>query len=237
MTRRSNDGFGFELARPEAGAQHPGFMIQVWLWMAGAALISAASAWACSNLPALSQALFTPRGLTAAGWGVTLAPLLLVMVPSGAVTRLSPALAAGVFIAYAVLVGLSLGGVVAAYTGHGLALTFVAVAAGFAGLALLGAITRADLSGLGVFGLMSVMALIVAMIANLLFDSSTLDLAISAIGVLVFAGLTAFDIQRINRLQVDDWSDDRAPILAALTLYLDLLNIFLFALRLGGRRR
>jgi FtsH-binding integral membrane protein len=226
------------IARRKGGVDRPDFMVQVWLWMAGAVLLSAASAWASANLPALAHVLFTARGLTIAGWLLTLAPLPLVVILSGAITRLSPAMAAGLFLAYALLVGLSLGGVVAAYTGHGLALTFVSVAAGFTGLALLGAVTRADLGGLGAFGLMSVMALIVAMLANLLFNASALDLGISAIGVLVFAGLTAFDVQRIGRLYAQDWrDDDRAPILGALTLYLDLLNLFLFALRLGGRRR
>ena len=213
-------------------------MVQVWLWMAGAVLLSAASAWACANLPIVAQALFTARGLTTVGWLVTLAPLPLVMILSASLERLSPLVAAGLFLTYAVVVGLSLGGLVSAYTGHSLALTFVSVAAGFAGLALLGAVTRADLGRLGAFGMMSVMALIVAMIANLVFHAPMLDLAISAIGVLVFAGLAAFDAQRISRLRASDWTgDDRAPILGALTLYLDLLNLFLFALRLGGRRR
>jgi FtsH-binding integral membrane protein len=238
MTQPSEDLSSFAAARPQSAAGPVDFMVQVWLWMAGAVLLSAASAWACANLPILAHALFTPRGLTAVGWLVTLTPLPLVMILSGTVTRLPPALAALLFLTYAVLVGLSLGGLVAAYTGHGLALTFVSVAAGFSGLALLGSITRADLSGLGAFGLMSVMALIVAMLANLLFNASVLDLGISAIGVLVFAGLTAFDVQRIGRLYARDrHGDDRAPILGALTLYVDLLNLFLFALRLSGRRR
>lgn len=213
-------------------------MVQTWLWMTGAITISAAGAWACAHLPALAGALFTDHGLTLAGWLVTLAPLPLAVILSGANRSLSPGLAILAFLTYALLVGLSLGGLVTAYSGHDLALTFVSAAAGFAGLALVGSVTGADLGRLGAFGLMSLVGLIVAMLANFLFNSTILDLAISVTGILVFAGLTAFDVQRIGRIQAERPDDaDHAAILGALTLYLDLLNLFLFALRLSGRRR
>ncbi|KQY92256.1 hypothetical protein ASD21_12565 [Caulobacter sp. Root1455] len=238
MTQRSDDKLELGFSTSGDDTDHLDFMVRVWLWMAGGMLVSAAGAWACANLPALAQVLVTGRGLTPAGWAVTLAPLPLLLMLSGAARQLAPAAAALVFLTYALLVGLSLGDLVAAYSDHDLALAFVSVAAGFAGLALLSAATRADLSGLGAFGLMSLMALIVAMLANLLFGPSTVDLAICAIGVLVFAGLTALDVQHIGRLYAQRWSGDaRAPVVGALTLYLDLLNPFLFALRLAGRRR
>jgi len=237
MLRRGDDpDLGAALSAPSDLAT--GFMASVWCWMAGGVLISAGAAWGAAYLPAVSRALFTDQGLTGVGWVVTLAPLLIVLTLSTSITRLSPIAAAILFLGYAALVGLSLGGMVMAYSGHDLALALVAVAAGFGVMAALGAVTRIDLGGLGAFMTMSVVGLLVAMLANLFLRSSPLDLAICAMGALTFAGLTAFDVQRLRRLAAEGWDGDARPaVMGALTLYLDLLNLFLFALRLTGRRR
>ncbi|RRN64022.1 Bax inhibitor-1/YccA family protein [Caulobacter sp. 602-1] len=237
MPRRGDDlDLGAALSVPPDRATD--FMASVWAWMAGGVLISAAAAWSAAYLPAVSRALFTDQGLTGVGWMVTLAPLLIVLPLSASITRLSPAVAAMMFLSYAALVGLSLGGLVMAYSGHDLALALVCVAAGFGVMAALGAVTRIDLGGLGVFMTMSVVTLLLAMVANLFLRSSPLDLAICAMGALIFAGLTAFDVQRLRRLAAEGWNGAPRPaVMGGLTLYLDLLNLFLFALRLTGRRR
>jgi len=242
MTQHRDDRFEFGLSKSDGDADHLAIMVRVWLWMAGGMLVSAAGAWACANLPSLSHVLFTDQGLTLAGWAATLAPLLLPPVLGDVSGRLSIVEAAPLFLTYALFVGLALGGLVAAYSDHDLGLTFVSVAAGFGGLALLSAVTRADLSGWSAFGLMSLMALIVAMLTNLMFGPSTVDLAICAIGVLAFSGLTAFDVHRVGGLDTRHRrAGPRAPVVGALTLYLDLLNPFLWAQRLAraadGRRR
>jgi FtsH-binding integral membrane protein len=207
--------------------------------MAGGVAVSAGAAWFVAHNTALANALFAAGGLTTLGWVVTLAPLGLVLVLSAGIDRLGASAAGLIFLVYAALVGLSLGGLLLAYTGSSLAATFLGAAAGFAALAWSGTTARRDLSGFQSFFTIALVGLLASMLINLLLRSPAFELALSAAGILLFAGLTAFDAQRFTRLYSQSAREDRQrlAIVGALTLYLDFLNLFLLLLRFSGRRR
>lgn len=240
MLRRTDDVFDPEVMRPLETSDPglPRFMTAVFGWMAGGVLLSAAAAWSAGTWPPLSALLFTPQGLTPTGWVVTLAPLVLVLVLSGAIRRLSAAMALALYVGYAVLVGLSLGGLVSAYSGGQFALAFCAAAAGFGVMALVGATTRVQLRGLQIILIMGLAGLIFATLLTWLFNAPPLAIAVTLAGVVLFSLLTAYDAQRLGDLYAQSTEgDERVALLGALTLYLDLLNLFLLALRFMGRRR
>jgi uncharacterized protein len=173
-------------------------------------------------------------------WGVVLAPLALVFFLSFRIEKMSLGTAQASFWAYAALVGLSLAGLVLAYTGVSIARTFFITAATFLAMSLYGYTTRTDLSRVGSFLLMGLFGIIIASLVNMFLASSALQFAISVIGVIVFVGLTAYDTQRIKNIYLE--SDDSAiagkkTIMGALTLYLDFLNLFILLLQLTGNRR
>ena len=173
-------------------------------------------------------------------WLVMLAPIGLVMWLSFGINRISEGTAKAIFWAYAVLMGVSLSTILLVYTGGSVAQTFFASAAAFGGLSLYGYTTKRDLSGLGTFLIMGVVGILVAMVLNLFLHSTGLNLAISLIGVLLFAGLTAYDTQRIKSMYFAVQGSGfagRSVVLGALTLYLDFINLFLFLLRFMGDRR
>jgi FtsH-binding integral membrane protein len=179
-------------------------------------------------------------GMTGLGWIITLAPLAFVMVMSFGLNRLSTGTLHLLFWAFAITMGLSMSTIFLAYTGMSIAQTFFAVAAGFAGLSLYGYTTKRDLSGFGTFLIMGVVGLLVAMVINMFLQSSTMMLLISAIGVLLFAGLTAYDTQRIKSMYAQVAGSDmmgKVVIMGALSLYLDFINMFMFLLSFMGDRR
>jgi FtsH-binding integral membrane protein len=143
------------------------------------------------------------------------------------------------FWAFAAVMGLSMSAIFLVYTGTSIAQTFFATAAAFAGLSLWGYTTKRDLSGFGTFLIMGVIGLIVAMVINLFLQSSVMSLVISAIGVLIFAGLTAYDTQRIKSMYAYVAGTDmmgKTVIMGALSLYLDFVNMFTFLLSFMGSR-
>jgi hypothetical protein len=161
------------------------------------------------------------------------------MVLSFGINRLSTGAAQALFWAFAVVMGLSLSSIFLVYTGTSIAQTFFATAAAFAGLSLFGYTTKKDLSGLGTFLIMGVVGILVAMIINIFLQSSMLAFAISAIGVLLFAGLTAYDTQRIKSMYAHVAGTDmmgKTVIMGALSLYLDFVNMFTFLLNFMGSR-
>ncbi|SCB60281.1 hypothetical protein GA0061105_11083 [Rhizobium aethiopicum] len=173
-------------------------------------------------------------------WVVILAPLAVVFFLSFRIHRMSVSAAQTTFWVYAALVGLSLSSIFLVYTGQSVVQTFFVTAASFGALSLYGYTTRRDLSAMGSFLMMGLFGLIIAVIVNLFLQSSALQFAISVIGVLIFAGLTAYDTQRIKELYYE--ADDvavagRKAIMGALTLYLDFLNLFMFLLQFMGNRR
>jgi FtsH-binding integral membrane protein len=172
-------------------------------------------------------------------WVVMLAPLGMVFFLSARVQKMSISTAQTSFWIFAGLMGLSLSSIFLVYTGQSIVQTFFITAASFGALSIYGYSTRRDLSGMGSFLIMGVFGLIIAMIVNIFLQSPAMQFAISAIGVLVFAGLTAYDTQKIKEMYFE--GDDvlvagRKAIMGALTLYLDFINLFSFLLSFLGNR-
>jgi len=179
-------------------------------------------------------------GMTGLGWIVTLAPLGFVMAMSFGLNRMSTGTLQMLFWAFAVTMGLSMSTIFLTYTGISIAQTFFAVSAGFLALSLYGYTTKRDLSGLGTFLIMGVVGLLIAMVINMFLQSSAMAMAISAIGVLLFAGLTAYDTQKIKSMYAHVAGTDmmgKVVIMGALNLYLDFINMFMFLLSFMGDRR
>ena len=172
-------------------------------------------------------------------WVVMLAPVGLVFFMSFKISSMSVSAAQATFWVYAALMGLSLSSIFLVFTDQSVVQTFFVTAASFGALSLYGYTTRKDLSALGSFLIMGVFGLLIASVVNIFLASSALQFAISAIGVLVFAGLTAYDTQKIKEMYFD--GDDavvagRKAIMGALTLYLDFINLFMFLLQFMGNR-
>ncbi|MCS3739548.1 Bax inhibitor-1/YccA family protein [Rhizobium sp. BK661] len=173
-------------------------------------------------------------------WVVILAPLAAVFFLSFRINRMSVAAAQTTFWVYAALVGLSLSSIFLVYTQSSITQTFFVTAASFGALSLYGYTTKRDLSAMGSFLMMGLFGLIIASLVNLFLASSAMQFAISVIGVLIFAGLTAYDTQRIKELYYEaDGADvaGRKAIMGALTLYLDFINLFMFLLQFMGNRK
>ena len=173
-------------------------------------------------------------------WVLVLAPLALVFAISFGINRLQPGTALMLFFVYAGLLGLSLASIFLIYTGASVTRVFFISAATFGALSLWGYTTQRDLSSMGSFMFMGLIGIVIASLVNIFLKSSGLDWAISIIGVIVFAGLTAWDTQRIKEMysaQDDGTVTGRKAVMGALSLYLDFINLFLMLLRLMGDRR
>jgi FtsH-binding integral membrane protein len=224
---------GVPRAARDAGLRS--YMLSVYNYMASGVLLTGIVALLFANSGLAAQVLTTPLR-----WLIIFAPLAFVMVMSFGMNRLSTGTLQLLFWGFATAMGLSLSSVFLVYTGASIAQTFFAVAAAFLGLSLYGYTTKKDLSGFGTFLIMGVVGLFVAMLINLFLQSSVLHLAISAIGVLLFAGLTAYDTQKIKSMYSYVAGTDmmgKVVIMGALNLYLDFVNMFTFLLSFMGDRR
>ena len=172
-------------------------------------------------------------------WVIILSPLAIVMAMSFGANRMSTGTLRALFWGFATLMGMSMSTIFLVYTGQSIATTFFATAAAFAGLSLFGYTTKKDLTGFGSFLIMGVVGILVAMVVNIFLQSTILQLAVSALGVLIFAGLTAYDTQRLKmqyyQLQGTQFAG-KAVVLGALSLYLDFINMFQFLLMFLGNR-
>jgi FtsH-binding integral membrane protein len=229
---------GVPRAARDAGLRS--YMLSVYNYMASGVLLTGIVALLFA--PYAGDVLISAdgRGLSGLGWLVTLSPLAFVMIMSFGINRLSTGALQMLFWAFATVMGLSMSTVFLAFTGVSIAQTFFAVAAAFLGLSLWGYTTKRDLSGIGTFLIMGVVGLIVAMLINLFLQSPAMAMAISAIGVLLFAGLTAYDTQRIKSMYAYVAGSDmmgKVVIMGALSLYLDFVNMFTFLLQFMGDRR
>jgi len=174
---------------------------------------------------------------TPLSWVVMLAPLAFVLVMSFGINKLSKPVLNILFWSYATVMGISMSTIFLVFTNESIALTFFATAGAFAGLSLFGYTTKKDLSAFGTFLIMGVVGLIIASILNMFLASGTLAFVISALGVLIFAGLTAYDTQMLKEQYAYVRGTDfmgKAIIMGALNLYLDFINMFMFLLRFLG---
>ncbi len=235
-------GAGAQAANIDAGLR--AHMNKVYGLMSVGMLMTGAVAWAVGTSDALLSIFRNPETLqpNILGWVVMFAPLIMVFALGAVMNRLSVAGAQLYFYAFAAVMGLSLAWIFKAFTGMSIAQTFVITSIAFSGLSLYGYVTKKDLSGMGTFLVMGVIGLIVAMIVNIFLASTALAFAISAIGVLIFAGLTAYDTQSIKNEYLqhamaanEDWLG-KSAIMGALRLYLDFINMFMFLLQFLGNR-
>jgi FtsH-binding integral membrane protein len=211
-----------------------GYMLRIYNYMAAGVGLTAVVAWLTYQLtgPALLQSPLM--------WVFILAPLALVFFLSARINTLSAATARLLFFIYAALVGVSLSILLHIYTSASITRVFFIAAAMFGALSVFGYTTRRDLSGLGTFLFMGLIGVIIASLVNLFLQSSGLDWLISVVGVGVFAGLTAYDTQRIKAMYDsgdDETSAGRKSVISALSLYLNFINLFMMLLRLAGSRR
>jgi len=218
------------------------FMTQVFGWMT--MFITAVTAYWFASSESLIRSLVNVEtgGMTGLGWVVTLAPLGFVLLMSFGFQRLSPAVLTLLFISFSVLMGMSLSFILLIYTMASVYKTFAIAAAMFGIMAVTGYTTKTDLTKFGSIMMMGMIGLMIAMLVNFFMHSGTMDYIISIIGVLIFTGLTAYDVQRLKRIgagagEYGNENVKKLSILGALTLYLDFINLFLFLLRFLGDRK
>ncbi|MBW5437334.1 Bax inhibitor-1/YccA family protein [Bradyrhizobium canariense] len=210
------------------------YMLRIYNYMAAGIGLTAVVAWLTYQLtsPALLQSPLM--------WVFILAPLGLVFFIGSRINTLSVSTARLLFFIYAALVGVSLSTLLHIYTSASISRVFFITAATFGALSVFGYTTRRDLSGLGTFLFMGLIGIIIATLVNLFLQSSGLDWLISIVGVGVFAGLTAYDTQRIKAMhdsRDDETTRGRKSVISALSLYLNFINLFMMLLRLVGNRR
>ena len=209
-------------------------MLSIYNYMASGVLLSGIVAMLFASSGMAAQVMATPLK-----WLIILAPLGFVFGMSLGANRMQTATLQALFWGFCTVMGLSLSTIFLVFTGASITTTFFATAGAFAGLSLVGYTTKKNLSAMGSFMAMGVIGLIIAMVLNMFLQSSGLNLAISALGVLIFAGLTAWDTQRLKMQYFELAGSEfagKAIVLGALTLYLDFINMFQFMLSFLGSR-
>ena len=232
-------------------------MNKVYGTMSIGLLLTALASWAVAGLAVTSDptgavsALRDGQYLTSFGhaiyasplkWVIMFAPLGMVFAFGAAVNRLSASGAQLFFYAFAVMMGLSISSIFLVYTGMSIVQTFLITAIAFAGLSLYGYTTKRDLGPMGTFLMMGLIGIIIASIVNIFLGSAMIQFAVSVLGVLIFAGLTAYDTQKIKNDYIQhahamdsEWLA-KSAIMGALNLYLDFINLFMFLLQFLGNR-
>jgi FtsH-binding integral membrane protein len=225
------------IAPPQISDERVGaFLRSVYGWMCVGLLITAGVAFAVASSPTFIETLLVNRVLI---WIILLAQLGLVFYLSARVDKVAPTTAAGLFLIYSALVGVTSSVILLIYTAASVTSTFLIAASMFAVMAGFGTLTKRSLAGWGQFLFMGLIGLIVAMIVGFFWQNDALQFVISVVGVLIFTGLTAWDAQRLKQMAVA-LPDGRAgsyAVVGALSLYLDFINLFFMLLRLMGGRR
>jgi FtsH-binding integral membrane protein len=218
------------------------FISGVFSWMAIALAITAFTAYYFASSPALIGSLISPEGgMSILGWIVIFSPIGFVLVMSMGFQKFSAGTLTLLFGAFAIIMGMSLSFILLIYTSSSIFLTFAVTAGMFGTMAFVGYTTKTDLTKFGSIMMMGLIGIIIASVANMFMHSSTLDYIISFIGVLIFTGLTAYDVQVLKRIgagvEYGTQETKKLMIMGALRLYLDFINLFLFLLRFLGNRR
>lgn len=212
------------------------FLTGVYYWMTFALGLSALCAWAVGTTPNLVKMVYG----TPLFWVLIIGELALVFVLSGLILKMSASLATALFAAYAAINGVTLGVIFVAYSTAAITSAFLTTAVTFGAMAVYGTVTKRDLTKLGSILFMALIGLIIASIVNIFWANSTLYWAVTYLGVLIFVGLTAYDAQKIKNMyyQLGGTSEmnRKLMVLGALSLYLDFVNLFLYLLRIFGRR-
>lgn len=220
-------------------------MANVFTWMFAALGLTALTAYLFGTSENLFQLLYTfnAKGyatLSGLGWIVTFAPFIIVLIMSFGTNKLNARQTISLFVLYSVLMGMSLSSIFIVYTGTSIVKTFIITAGMFGVMAIMGYTTKTDLTKLGSILLMALFGMIIAILVNMFTQSARLEYIISIVGVIIFTGLTAYDVQKIKEIGQTGVNDGevmtKVTIFAALSLYLDFLNLFLYLLRFFGKR-
>ncbi len=217
-----------------AAGEHAAFFRQVYAFMALGLTVTGATAMLVASSEAARQIILGNRIVF---YGLLLGELAMVWAFSSMVNRISKVTAGAMFFAYALMNGLTLSVIFLAYTGESIASTFFITAGAFGALSAYGYATKRDLTGVGSFAMMGLFGLIIASVVNIFLQSTMLYWLTTFVGVIVFTALAAYDTQKIKQLDVGGEAGDKGAIFGALILYLDFINLFLFMLRLLGRRK
>lgn len=212
------------------------YMLGIYNYMAGALGVTGIIAFMASQSPALMQTIYG----TPLQWVVMLAPLGFILALSFGVHKMSVSTVQTLFWTYSAAMGLSLSYIFLAYTGESIARVFFITAATFGAMSLYGYTTKRDLTKFGSFLIMGLIGIILASIVNIFMQSSALGFAVSALGVLIFTGLIAYDTQRLRNVYFQAGGAEqlaKASVMGALTLYLDFINLMIMLLRFFGERR
>ncbi len=216
------------------------FMSGVFTWMFIALAITAGISYYVAMTPEIMKLMITTTGLSMFGWIVMLAPIGFVLLMSFRFQKLSATTLTLLFVVYSVLVGLSLSFIFLAYSMGSIATTFGVTSLTFGVMAIAGYTTKTDLTKFGSILMMGLVGIIIATVINFFLKSDSMQYFISFIGVLVFTGLTAYDVQKLKKIGAEmtagEESTRKYTIMGALSLYLDFINLFLFLLRFLGRR-
>jgi hypothetical protein len=215
----------------------PVLMRKVYVWMTLALVITGLTAYGVATSPGVLQAIY---GNQLFFWGLIIAEFALVVGVSAAINRISLTTATLMFILYSVINGALMSYVFLVYTASSISIVFFITAGTFAAMALFGYTTKTDLTSMGKILLMALIGLVIATLVNVFVRSSGLTLILSYVGVLVFVGLTAYDSQKIKQMliQAPDAGEgaQKLALLGALSLYLDFINLFIYLLRIFGKR-
>ena len=221
----------------DVSAAFPVLMRKVYVWMTLALVITGLTSYGVATSPGILTAIYQNQILF---WGLVIAEFALVFGVSAAINRISLSVATLMFILYSVINGALLSYIFLVYTTSSIATVFFITAGTFAAMAFVGYTTKTDLTSMGKILLMGLIGLIIATVVNLFIKSSGFTLILSYVGVLIFVGLTAYDSQKIKQmlLQAPDASEasQKIALLGALSLYLDFINLFIYLLRIFGRR-
>ena len=211
-------------------------MRQVFTKMFLAMVITALSAYMVLSIPELATFIFTKPMVY---WGLLIGEIVMVIALSAALNKLSNIGATLLFYAYSILNGLTLSCIVLVYTSASIVMTFAITAGVFATMAIYGYVTKNDLTKFGSFMTMALFGLIICIVVNMFMHSSTMEWIISFAGVVIFIGLTAWDVQKIKRMaMMTDYNNaSKLATIGALSLYLDFVNLFLYLLRFFGNSR
>jgi FtsH-binding integral membrane protein len=216
------------------------FLAKVFNWMAVGLGLTGLTAFLVAHVPALQRLIF---GNTIVLYGLIFGELGLVLYLSARIQKMQAVTATNLFLVYSVMNGLTLSAILLLYTGTSVAATFFVTAGMFVGMAVYGTVTKKDLSSLGSFLFMGLIGIIIASVVNIFLGSPMISWVISGVGVLVFTGLTAYDVQKILQIggsgimNSDGSAVQKGAIMGALALYLDFINLFLMLLRFLGDRR
>lgn len=232
-----NQTISLDRSRSQAGTL---FLAKVFNWMAIGLGLTGLSALLVAGSPTLSRVIF---GNPLLFYGLIFGELGMVLFLSARLDRISASTATGLFLAYSVLNGVTLSVILLRYTGTSVAATFFVTAGMFVAMAVYGTVTKKDLTSMGSFLFMGLVGMVIASLVNIFIGSSMVSWVVSAIGVIVFTGLTAYDVQKISRMGEagimagGEAAIRKGAIMGALALYLDFVNLFLSLLQFMGDRR